>query len=119
MTIPDPKTPSCHDTVTMTCPLCQRPFTPVGRQKYCSDACRSAAYRRRRDNNPPAPAVPKARPRKPITIYECDSCGNRSLGEQRCPDCSTFMRKIGLGGECPSCSEPIAVTELLAQEVTT
>jgi hypothetical protein len=113
-----PAVPSCHDTVTMTCPLCQRPFTPVGRQKYCSDACRSAAYRRRRDANRPALTVPKAQPRRPITVYECDGCGNRALGEQRCPDCSTFMRKIGLGGECPSCSEPIAVTELLAQEVT-
>ena len=27
------------------------------------------------------------------------------------------MRKIGLGGECPSCDEPVAVTELLSQEV--
>ena len=30
--IPDPPAPSCHDTVTMTCPICQHPFTPVGRQ---------------------------------------------------------------------------------------
>jgi hypothetical protein len=28
------------------------------------------------------------------------------------------MRTIGLGGECPHCGEPVAVTELLAQEVT-
>jgi hypothetical protein len=27
------------------------------------------------------------------------------------------MRKIGLGGECRSCGDPIAVTELLDQEV--
>jgi hypothetical protein len=27
------------------------------------------------------------------------------------------MRKIGLGGQCPSCAEPVAVTDLLAQEV--
>ena len=116
---PRPASPSCHDAVTMTCPLCQHPFRPVGRQKFCSDACRSAAYRRRRDTNRAATTVPNAQPRRPITVYECDSCGNRALGEQRCPDCSTFMRKIGLGGECPSCGEAIAVTELLAQEVTT
>ena len=114
---PEPQPPSCHDTVTITCPLCQRSFTPVGRQKYCSDACRAAAYRRRRDNHRPALTVPKAGPRKPITVYECDHCGIRALGEQRCPDCSTFMRKIGLGGECPHCGEALAVTELLAQEV--
>jgi hypothetical protein len=47
--ITEPVTPSCHDavTMTMTCPICQRRFTPVGRQKFCSDACRAAAYRRR------------------------------------------------------------------------
>jgi hypothetical protein len=112
-----PATPLCHDTVTMTCPVCQRTFTPVGRQKYCSDACKAAAYRRRRDATRPAITVPRARPRRHITIYECDSCGQRALGEQRCPDCHTFMRKIGLGGECPHCAEPVAVTELLDQEV--
>jgi hypothetical protein len=103
----------------MTCPLCQKVFTPLGRQKYCSDACRAAAYRRRRDANRPAVTVPKTQPRRPITIYECDTCGTRALGEQYCGDCSTFMRKIGLGGECPSCGEPIAITELLPQEHTT
>ncbi|HUY63313.1 MAG TPA: hypothetical protein VMV14_02195 [Acidimicrobiales bacterium] len=103
----------------MTCPVCQRSFTPVGRQKFCTDACRAAAYRRRRDaNRPTTLTVPNTQPRRPITVYECDNCGNRALGQQRCPDCSTFMRKIGLGGECPSCGDPVAVTELLAQEVT-
>ena len=44
--IDQPKPPSCHDAVTMICPVDQRPFTPIGRQKYCRDACRAAAYRR-------------------------------------------------------------------------
>jgi hypothetical protein len=113
-----PQTPLCHESVTMTCPLCQRSFTPAGRQKYCSDACKAAAYRRRRDaNRPPIITIPRTQPRRPITIYECDNCGQRALGEQRCDDCHTFMRKIGLGGECPHCSEPVAVTELLDQGV--
>ncbi len=30
------ETPSCHDSVTMACPVCQGSFTPVGRQRYCS-----------------------------------------------------------------------------------
>jgi hypothetical protein len=117
MSLTQPPIPSCHDSVTMICPLCQRPFTPAGRQKYCSDACRSAAYRRRRDAGRPAVTVAKVQPRRPITVYECDDCGNRALGEQRCPDCCTFMRKIGLGGECPCCGEPVSITDLLSQEV--
>lgn len=117
--IPQTDSPSCHDAVTITCSVCQHPFAPVGRQKFCSDACRAAAYRRRRDTQRPALTVPTARPRRPITVYECDRCGGRAVGEQRCPDCATFMRKIGYGGECPNCAEPIAITELLAQEVIT
>jgi predicted amidophosphoribosyltransferase len=102
----------------MTCPVCQRHFTPIGRQRFCSGACRAAAYRRPRDGGRPPVQLPKAPPRRPITVYECE-CGARAVGEQRCPDCATFMHKIGLGGECPSCGEPVAVTELLAQEVIT
>jgi hypothetical protein len=112
-----PPSPSRHDGVTMTCPVCQGPFIASGRRAYCSDACRSAAYRRRRGGSPTPPVVPRTRPRRPITVYECESCGHRALGEQRCEDCGTFMRRIGIGGCCPSCEEPIAVAELIDEEV--
>lgn len=115
----EPESPLRHDAVTMTCPVCQHTFVPNGRQKFCSDACRAAAYRRRRDAGHPPVVVPAARPRRPITIYECDGCGARALGQQRCDQCSTFMRRIGIGGTCPSCDEPIAITQLLDQEVMT
>jgi len=102
----------------MNCPVCQREFTPAGRRRYCSDACRAAAYRRRRDPPRPPVSVPRARPRRPITVYECGTCGGRALGEQRCPDCTTFMRRVGIGGTCPCCQEPVAVTDLLGPEMT-
>lgn len=46
-----PQLPLSHDTVTANCPVCHHPFTPDRRHTYCSDACRAAAYRRRRDAN--------------------------------------------------------------------
>jgi hypothetical protein len=107
-----PQPPSCHDTVTTTCPICQRSFTAGGRRMYCSDACKAAAYRRRRDNHPPA-AIPAPRPRRPVTVYQCDTCDTTALGMQRCDDCGTFMRRVGLGGLCPHCDEPVAATELI------
>ena len=111
-----PNSPSCHDTVTMTtttsCPVCQHPFTLVGRQTYCGDACRAAAYRRRRDTTKTTIHVPKNQPRRPITVYECQDCGARALGQQRCDQCGTFMHRIGYGGHCPNCDEPIAANEL-------
>lgn len=107
--------PSRDDAETITCPVCQHPFTPAGRQRYCSGACRKTAYRRRHQDSP-AIAVPATRPRRDYTIYECPACEQRLLGEQRCPDCGIFGRRVGPGGPCPHCAEPIAITDLL-QEV--
>jgi DNA replication protein DnaC len=116
-----PRSPSRDDPGTtrdtITCPVCQRPFVPAGRRRFCSDACRKTAWRRR--HQPPAVAivVPPARPRRPITVYACPSCQTRYLGEQRCPDCEAFCHRVGLGGACPHCDEPVTVTDLIAEEV--
>jgi len=37
----------------------------------------------------------------------------RYLGEQRCPDCGVFCSRIGLGGACPHCGDPVAVADLI------
>ena len=44
-------------------------------------------------------------------VWECGSCGTRSL-ERRCEECNLFCSKVGLGGECPACAELIAAAEL-------
>jgi hypothetical protein len=104
------ESPCRNDGVTMPCPRCTRPFTPIGRQRYCSAACRQATWRRR--HVPPLPDLPPRVPRSE-TVYECPSCGARFLGEQRCPDCQQFCRRIGPGGACPHCDEPVALADLL------
>ncbi len=111
-TIP-PRIPSRDDPGTTPCPTCQHSLTPNGRQTYCSTTCRKTAFRRRHQQNGPAVTVPTARPRREITVYECPDCDERLLGEQRCQDCSTFTRRIGVGGACPHCQEPVAITDLL------
>jgi hypothetical protein len=96
-----------------TCPNCHRGFTPVGRRRFCSDACRQAAWRARQpDRLVTAILLPPRTPR-PATIYECPSCEARYLGEQRCSDCGVFCRRVGPGGPCPHCDEPVAVRDLL------
>ena len=113
-------TPPRDDGATTTCPACQQPFARKGKRRWCSDACRATAWRRRRRAASPRLVLPPARPRRPITVYECDGCGARAVGLQRCEECGVFMRKLGLGGPCPPwphCDEPVAVTELLDQEV--
>ncbi len=94
------------------------PNNPTGRQRYCTSACRKTAFRRRHQNPPTAVVVPVARPRRQFTIYECPNCGDRFLGQQRCPACATFARRAGIGGPCPHCDEPVALTDLLDQEVS-
>jgi hypothetical protein len=109
-----PPTPSRDDPATTTCPTCQTPFTPTGRQRYCCTPCRKTAFRRRHQDPPPTVVVvPAAHPTRQITVYECQSCGERLLGEQRCQQCGTFTRRIGIGGPCPHCDEPVALTDLL------
>lgn len=46
------------------------------------------------------------------TIYECPDCEQRYLNERRCPDCNLFCRRIDLGGSCPHCDEPVAISDL-------
>lgn len=102
-----------------SCPICSRPFRASGRQLYCSRACRQAAYRLRRE---PAPdsylqeLVRDLRRRQALvahTVYECDGCGARFIGEWRCPECNLMCKKVGPGGCCPHCYEAVLVRELL------
>jgi len=96
--------------VTIPCPVCVRPFTPVGRQRVCSAACRQVAWRWRHPTT--LPAIP-SRAVRVATVYLCPSCETRFLGQQRCPDCGLFCRRVGPGGLCPHCDEPVALDDLL------
>lgn len=96
--------------VTTPCPVCRAPFTPVGRQRVCSAACRQAAWRSR--HGVPLASIPP-RASRAATIYECPSCETRYLGEQRCPECAIFCRKLGPGAPCPHCDEPVLLADLV------
>ena len=100
------------------CPVCAATL-PSRRARYCSAACKQGAYRLRHAAPPAADppartaAWPRGGTRPAHTIYECPACGERYLGEQRCPDCQRFCRALGLGGACPHCDQPIMSSELL------
>ena len=102
--------PSRNDGVTILCPRCQQPFVPRGRQRVCSSACRQAVWRQR--HPAPLPPIPTRLPRSE-TVYECPSCDARYLGDQQCPDCGVFCHRVGPGGLCPHCDEPVALIDLL------
>jgi hypothetical protein len=96
---------------------------PSGRARYCSDACKQRAYRLRQSQPPASDNAALAVELKRLgelvahTLYECPACGERYLGERRCPDCNRFCRALGLGGACPHCAEPVLLAELLDQAV--
>jgi len=106
----DPSSPLRDDSVTIAYARCGQLFVPSGRRRFCSAACRQALWRQRHPD--PLPQVP-ARAPQPITVYECPSCDARFLGEQRCADCGVFCRRVGPGGPCPHCAEPVALIDLL------
>ncbi len=98
------------DNATTACPMCTEIFEPTSRQLFCSTECRQSAWRRSRR----APVEPVVAPSD--TVYECPDCDARYLGEQRCDECNTWCRRIGPGGTCPCCEEPVAIADLLTPE---
>jgi hypothetical protein len=98
------------DTATTACPVCDVAFEPEGRQRFCSTGCRQMAWRRRR-LAPVEPVVARC-----DTVYMCPNCEARYLGGQRCDECNTWCRRLGPGGLCPCCDEPVALTDLLTPD---
>jgi hypothetical protein len=105
------------------CPVCATGL-PSRRARYCSDACKQRAYRLRLAEAPAADTAELAAELKRLgelvahTLYECAECGERYLGERRCPDCNRFCRALGLGGTCPHCDQTVLLAELLDTAVT-
>jgi ssDNA-binding Zn-finger/Zn-ribbon topoisomerase 1 len=101
------------------CLACGILFEGRGRALYHSRACQQQAYRlRRRQGREPllAALATELRARRALveqTVYECARCEERYLGDRRCPTCNLMCRKLGLGGRCPHCDEPMLVIELL------
>ena len=95
---------------------------PPRRARYCSVACKQRAYRLRQvdvsatDADLLATGLERLGELVAHTIYECLDCGDRFVGERQCPDCHRFCRKLGLGGCCPDCQQPVLLAELLAIE---
>ena len=100
------------------CLVCGTPLTD-SRAKFCSPAHKQLAYRlRRRASSAPNEAdlrrqLQRQRCLTVHTIYECSSCGERFVGERRCPSCRLYCRSLGLGGHCPECDQPILLSDLL------
>lgn len=118
----DAATTTAATRLDRPCPVCQTSPVPA-RARYCSDACRQRAYRLRQATGAlPAqgPLLAELRRRQALvahTVYECPTCETRLLGQRRCPDCSVFCRKLGPGGGCPHCDDPVLLAELLGMEV--
>lgn len=110
---------SGNGTEARRCLICEG--TAQGRSAYCSDAHWVAAFRLRRRQELAQRADDlrsELRRRGQLaanTVYECEDCGERFLGQQRCDGCNRFCRAIGLGGHCPGCDEPVLITELLGE----
>ena len=109
----DTKTPVSDVSVTAPgCPSCGRPL-PTGRsRRFCSPACRQAAYRRRHQRDEPPVQLPPQRSRLHGTVYQCPECETRYLAEQWCHDCSRPCQRLSPGGTCPSCEETITIQEI-------
>ena len=102
-----PESPSRDDneTTTTRCPICNTGFTPVRRQRYCTNACRQIAYRRRHHRADPVEQLPSDR-RRDMTVYTCDDCEQRYLGQQWCPDCNRPAAGSAQAAPVPTATNP-------------
>lgn len=100
------------------CPVCWTVFQPVGRQRFCSGNCRKTAWARLQAVLRPTVMVPPAGQRRDSTVYACASCDARYYGQQWCHDCNHPCTRVGLGGLCPHCEAPVALTDLLDTPAT-
>jgi ribosomal protein L32 len=123
MTAPLPVRDGSRDDSALTnqprsCPICTAPLTS-SRARYCSAACKQHAFRLRhqaqlaRDDRRLRDDLRRRDRLVAHTLYECPRCGERRLGERRCPECHVFCRALGLGGHCPECEQPILLADLL------
>ena len=96
------------------CQFCGNEYERGSRPRsYCDATCRQAAFRARRQQ--PVIPMPPRRAHGLDVLYECSGCGERLLNEQRCESCCRFARRLGVAVTCPSCDEPILLSELLEQ----
>ena len=71
-----------------------------GRARYCSRAHQQRAFRLRQQTSLPdlhrlRQELQQRRAVVAHTIYECPSCGERLVGERRCPECNLFAGPSG------------------------
>ena len=71
-----------------TCPICQTPMPPTAKRRYCSPACKTAAWRR---DNPDRPAGP---PRTPTTAPT--TTGPQPAATRDCPHCGKQITIVAL-----------------------
>ena len=112
------ETPCDDDNTTTTHPVSNPRTDPrqlLGRQRYCTDTCRKTAWTRRHATTAAVtePVVPQRIRRRDVTIYACPTCETRYHGEQWCHDCNQPCTRVGLGGLCPHCAEPVAISDLI------
>jgi len=106
----DSPTPDQH----RACGACGRTFLVQGRKAYCDDACRQRGFRRRQRLADEIQLGLATRLPKTAIVYQCPECDSRYLGQQRCDDCGVWCQRLGPGGPCPHCDDPVAIADLLA-----
>jgi hypothetical protein len=78
------------------------PARAIARPRHARPAWRHRVIAWRRRASLATQALPLTTPPgRSRIVYICPACEQRYLGEQYCPDCETFCRRVGSGGPCP------------------
>src|SRR5215204_7783704 len=118
MTAEPSREPSHTPLSSTACVVCGAALS-TPQQRYCKRACQQRAYRLRQRRPAQLNVVilraelKRRRQLAEHTVYKCPVCQTRLLEDQRCAECNTFARVVGLGGNCPECDAVVLLADLL------
>ena len=104
---PEASEPVRNVSVTATCGVCGGPLPPGRARRWCSDACRQAAFRLRRAA--PRPALPA----KADTVYECPSARPATWVSSAARTATAGAGVWGRGGRARTATSLVVLSDFL------
>jgi len=101
-----PAMPSRNVGVTARCAACGEPLPDGRARRWCSDACRQAAWRLRHQPELPPPQLPAARPRKAGRSTSAPSARHGSSGPSSARTAGASCAGLGQAGTARAATNP-------------
>jgi hypothetical protein len=118
MTEPAQPTPSRDDPATMTCPICQTYFTPVGRQPTAAHHVAKPRSGADTKTRPPRSPSPLPAPAGTTPFTNAETAANGSTASNAANPAAASPAASESEASAPHCDQPVALSDLIDQQTT-